>query len=67
MDKQKLISELNRLFDKYVNDTEILKSIEEDKVQYQVKGILAELDKRKKKDFEEEDIETIKDIYFYYC
>ena len=67
MDKKQLIFELNRLFNKYVNDTALLNAIDTNEVQYQVKGILAELDKCKKKDYDEEDIEIIKNIYFYYC
>lgn len=67
MTEKEILSAIDYLYRKYEvsNDFYILLS-EENKIRA-MKGILAELDKKKKAEYSKEDIELIKDIYFMCC
>lgn len=62
-----LLKKLELIIYCYIEDKEfakeLVKYIEPKKIKY----VLAELDKYKKKSYSVEDVELIKDIYFYYC
>lgn len=67
MDEQKLIYELNRLYEYYGVNIKFIQNIPEKQIAREVKGILANLENQKKCEYTMEDSEVIKDIYFYYC
>ena len=65
MDKKKLINNVKYLVNKYLDERNDLVELiiqDSDSVKY----ILSEISNRKKKDYDKEDLELIKDISFYY-
>lgn len=65
MSKELLIAHMEHLLTKYLNDrTDLAELIREDSDS--VKYILAEIDQGKQIDYEETDLELIRDISFYY-
>lgn len=65
MDKKKLINNVKYLVNKYLDERNDLVELiiqDSDSVKY----ILSEISNGKKKDYDKEDIELIKDISFYY-
>lgn len=65
MDEKKLIQNIKYLVDKYLDDrNDLVELIMQDSDS--VKFILSEIDKGKKRDYEERDLAIIKDIAFYY-
>ncbi len=66
MDKNQLVKEMNRLYGKYGIDRTELQSFSEDQMARGAKGLLAKLDKEKKYEYQKEDIEVLKDIFYYF-
>ena len=65
MDKKKLINNVKYLVNKYLDErNDLVELIIEDSDS--VKYILSEISNGKKKDYDKEDLELIKDISFYY-
>lgn len=65
MDEKLLIENIQYLVKKYLNErSDLLELIMQDSDS--VKYILSEISKGKKRDYESEDLELIKDISFYY-
>lgn len=65
MDEKMLIENVKYLVNKYLNErNDLVELIMQDSDS--VKYILSEIGKGKKRDYEEEDLELIKDISFYY-
>ena len=65
MDKKKLINNVKYLVNKYLDERNDLVELiiqDSDSVKY----ILSEISNGKKKDYDKEDLELIKDISFYY-
>ena len=65
MDKKKLINNVKYLVNKYLDERNDLVELiiqDSDSVKY----ILSEISNGKKKDYDTEDLELIKDISFYY-
>ena len=67
MTDKELLSAIDYLYNKYgVKDDFYINLSDNQKPEF-VKGILAELDRNKNKDYAADDTELIKDIYFFYC
>ena len=66
MDIEQLIYELNRLYDGYGVDKTQLSFLTQEQISKGVKGLLVTLDKQKNQNYKKEDLEIIKDIFFYY-
>ena len=65
MDEKKLIENVKYLVDKYLNErNDLVELIMQDTDS--VKYILSEISKGKKRNYDKEDIDIIKDIAFYY-
>lgn len=62
-----LLKKLELIIYHYIEDEEFAKELVRYIEPRKIKYVLAELDKNKKKSYSEDDIELIKDIYFYYC
>lgn len=67
MNKQNIIERIDMLYDKYEVDKSFYEKMNEDEKIRGVKGILAELDMKKKIPYDSSDIEMIKDIFSLYC
>lgn len=65
MDRKKLQRNIIYLIDEYIPDRSDLKKLIKEDIDC-VKHILAEIDKYKRKEYINEDLELIQDIVFYY-
>lgn len=66
MNKEELLVELDKLFTKYDVSKQIIQDIGKEEIPHQTKRLLAELDRNKKMNYEDADIEIMKDIFFYF-
>ena len=65
MDEKKLIENIKYLVNKYLDErNDLVEMVMQDSDS--VKYILSEISKGKKRDYDQEDIDIIKDISFYY-
>lgn len=67
MTTDEVISAIDYLYSEYDVSKEFYLDLSIDKRLKCMKGILAELDQKKKIEYKAEDIELIKEIYFMYC
>ena len=67
MDKNLLLKELERLIKKYIDDEEYCNLLIKKISITNIKGILAMVDEKKNKNYTIEDLEIIKDIYYFFC
>ena len=67
MNKNEIIDSINELYEKYEVDKTIFEKLDKDELIRSMKGILAELDKKKKREYTKEDIITIRKIYNMCC
>ncbi len=65
MNEEQLIESIKYLVDKYLNDkNDLVELIIQDTDS--VKFVLSEINKNKKREYEESDVDMLKDISFYY-
>jgi len=62
-----LVNEMNRLYDYYEIDKKELNQLTEEQISKGAKGLLANIDYLKNKQYTDGDLKIIKDIYHYYC
>lgn len=67
METDKIIEKVYKLYDKYGVDKGFLDALSDEKKIKGMKGILAELDLKKKADYEVEDLQFIQKIYAMFC
>lgn len=67
MNIQNTIEIIDMLYDKYGVDKKFYSEMSDDEIARGIKGILAELDMKKKNPYSSSDIEMIKDIFALFC
>ncbi|HOJ78573.1 MAG TPA: hypothetical protein PLZ08_10930 [Bacillota bacterium] len=67
MDNDAIIRRIRRMYIEYGIDTSFLDTLDDQRIIKGMKGILAELDLNKKKDYTQDDIKFIQEIYSMFC
>jgi hypothetical protein len=67
MDIDVIIQRIRRMYLEYGVDTSFLDALDDKRIIKGMKGILAELDLNKKKDYTQDDIKFIQEIYSMFC
>jgi hypothetical protein len=67
MNTEQLIYEINRLYEVYEIDKNQLNALSKEQMVKETKGLLATLDKYKVKSYTNNDLEVIREIYFFFC
>ena len=67
MDIENVIRNIDMLYEKYEVDKSFYNKMSRQEIIKGIKGILAELDLKKKMQYTASDIELIKDIFSLYC
>lgn len=67
IDIEKILRQIDYLYDKYGVDKSFYFSMNDEQKIKGMKGILAELDFKKNREYDENDSKIIKDIYFICC
>lgn len=67
MDNNFIIQRIRKMYIEYGVDTAFLDALDDERKIKGMKGVLAELDLNKKKDYISEDLKFIQDIYSMFC
>ena len=67
MDNNFIIQRIRKMYVEYGVDTAFLDTLDDERKIKGMKGVLAELDLNKKKDYSSKDLEFIKEIYSMFC
>ena len=65
--RKKDVKKIYYLYSKYCVDYSMLEQLDDEKILKGAKGILANLDLNKNRDYEQEDLNIIKEIFSLYC
>ena len=67
MNSKDVVSYIEKAYKKYGVDSRFIDKLTDDQMLKGMKGVLAELDLKKKKEYEQEDLFIIKKIYSMFC
>ena len=67
IDNELIIQRVEELYKKYGVDTKFIDSLDNERIIRGMKGVLAELELNKKKDYSSDDLKFIRKIYSLFC
>jgi hypothetical protein len=67
MDNEAILKRIRRMYIEYGVDTNFLDALDDERKIKGMKGVLAELDLNKKKDYTPDDIKFIQEVYSMFC